>query len=114
MEEAKAIAYRKAQRRVQKLKRFYRHLNVYVVVNVIVVFFGLGGIDLLQTKTMDVDANFVPWLHWNVLSVPILWGIGLLIYGLCVFRPTLGFLEAWERRQLQKIMEEEYRKENPM
>ena len=114
MEDAKISAYRKAHLRVQKLKRFYKHLTVYVIVNVIVVFFGLRGIDLLNTKTMEVDAYYVPWLLWNVLSVPILWGIGLLIHGVSVFRPTFGFIKNWEQRQLQKIMEEEYRKENPM
>ncbi len=114
MEDARISAYRKAQLRVQKLKRFYKHLTVYVIVNVIVVFSGLRVIDLLDTKTMEVDANFETWLVWNVLSVPILWGIGLLIHGVSVFRPTFGFIKNWEQRQLKKIMEEEYRKENLM
>ncbi len=114
MEEAQLATYKKAQRRVKKIKRFYRHLTVYIVVNIFLVYFGLRGVNFLEINNPEVDANVVLWLFWNVLSVPILWGIGLLIHGLCVFKPKFNIVKRWEERQLQKILEEEYRKENTL
>ncbi len=114
MEEARLAAYRKAQKRVKKIKRFYRHLTVYIVVNILLVYFGLRGVDFIEINSPEVDTKVVFWLFWNVLSVPILWGIGLLIHGLCVFKPKINFIKAWEERQLQKILEEEYRNENSL
>lgn len=114
MEEEKLAAYKKALKRVKKIKRFYRHLTVYIIVNILIVYFGLRGVDLLEMRSPEVDANVVLWLFWNVLSTPILWGIGLLIHGLCVFRPKIGILKDWEQRQLKKFLEEEYKKANTL
>jgi len=112
MEEARLAAYKKAQKRVKKIKRFYRHLTVYIVVNILLVYFGLRGVDFLEINSPEVDTRVVFWLFWNVLSVPFFWGIGLLIHGLCVFKPRINFVKDWEERQLKKIMEKEIRKEN--
>ncbi len=114
MKEAKLAAYKKALKRVKKIKRFYRHLTVYIVVNIFLVYFGLRGVDFLEINSPEVDANVVFWLFWNVLSVPILWGIGLLIHGLCVFKPKSNIVKRWEERQLQKILEKDYGKENSL
>lgn len=114
MEEARLTAYKKAQRRVKKIKRFYRHLTVYIVVNILLVYFGLRGVDFIEINSPEADTRVVFWLFWNVLSVPILWGIGLLIHGLCVFNPKINIVKHWEERQLQKILEKEFRKENSL
>jgi len=114
MEETQLAAYKKAYNRVKKIKRFYRHLTVYIVVNILLVYFGLRGVDFLEINSPEVDANVILWLFWNVLSVPILWGIGLLIHGLCVFKPKLNMVKRWEERQLQKILQEDNRKENSL
>lgn len=112
MEESRLAAYKIAQKRVKKIKRFYRHLTVYIVVNLLIVYFGFRGIDLLEFKNPEVDTNLTFWLFWNVLSTPILWGIGVLIHGLIVFRPGIGILKNWEERQMKKFLEEELKKEN--
>ena len=114
MEEARLTAYRKAQKRVHKIKRFYRHLTVYIVVNILLVYFGLRGVDFIEFNNPEVDTRVVFWLFWNVLSVPLFWGIGLFIHGLCVFKPKINIIKRWEERQLQKILEEEVRKENSL
>ncbi len=43
MEESRLAAYKIAQKRVKKIKRFYRHLTVYIVVNLLIVYFGFRG-----------------------------------------------------------------------
>ncbi len=114
MEEIKLSAYKKAQKRVYKIKRFYRHLTVYFVVNILIVYFGLRGVDFLETNNAGGNMDVVFWLFWNVLGIPILWGIGLLIHGICAFRPTIGIIKDWEERQLKKFLKEEYGKENSL
>jgi hypothetical protein len=112
MEEINLAAYKKARKRVKKIKGFYRHLTIYLIANAIIVIEGFWGISVLELSSGEIDPQLIEWLFLNVLSVPILWGIGLLLHGLSVFRPKIGIIKDWEEKQLQKFLEEEYKKEN--
>ena len=64
------ILYRRAAARVEMQLAFYRHVMIYVVVNVL-----LAGLNLLK------NPNHL-WFQWVILG----WGIGLLAHGLNVNR----------------------------
>lgn len=61
--------YQDAKKRVERKLGFYRHLIVYVVVNVL-----LTTIDLLTTPDKL-------WFYWPLAG----WGLGLALHGLKVF-----------------------------
>ncbi len=79
-EEALAFAH------VRRVKRFWIHLTVYVVV-----------IAALSVVNLASDSRTL-WVVWPALG----WGIGLLAHGMAAFEliPILG--AEWERRQVEK------------
>ncbi|EKB59117.1 2TM domain-containing protein [Bergeyella zoohelcum] len=84
-------AYRKAEKRVKKLKKFYNHLAVYIVVNTFLV-----GLNLYQ------NPNHL-WCLWVVFG----WGLGLALNAVSVFLPNLFFSKQWEERKIKELMEKE-------
>lgn len=73
--------YRKAKERVNEIKSFYNHLIVYVVINVIFIYF--------------VGKN---WL-W----VTAFWGIGLVFQ----YVRTFLFSKDWEERKIKDYINKE-------
>ena len=88
---------RAARRKVQNLKGFYRHLMIYVAVNI-----GLLAINLITSaETL--------WFYWPLLG----WGIGLLFHALQVFRPVQLFGRDWEERKIREYMARDGRDSTP-
>ena len=80
--------YRRARKRVNAKKGFYRHFSVYLVIGIF--FFSLNMI----TDPWDV------WWPFPMLS----WGVGLAIHYFSVFGfPGTGILsKEWEDREMEK------------
>ena len=106
--------YKKAKKRVEDEKGFYNHLTVYIIINIIIIC--VNRFIFTNTNSISVEQGFTDWLHWNLLATPVLWGIGLLIHGLRVFRKSfwLGkltkksvFGPEWEKRKIKELMEED-------
>ncbi len=102
----------KAKKRVEELKKFYTHVRVYIVINILILLLRGSLLDFLMGKTDTYNPGFSHWIDLNVLLTPFLWGIGLLIHGICVYRYKFSFLKDWEERQIRKFMEEEDKKTN--
>ena len=104
---------KKAQKKVENIKNFYRHLRVYMVINIILFFLIYGAMDFFGKNSFQ-NQGFINWYLWNLIGTPVLWGIGLLFHALYVFglkSRTLSelkpkFLKDWEERQIKKYMEE--------
>ena len=84
--------YEKAKKRVQELRRFYRNLVSFGIINVILII---------------VDVVTSPgslWFYW----VTIFWGIAVLLHASKVFVLKGTFLgEEWEQKKIKEIMEKE-------
>ncbi|PHS08121.1 MAG: histidine kinase [Kordia sp.] len=88
--------YNRAKKKVDKIKGFYTHAVVYVVVNIILLLMIYSG--------CDNDAEF-----WNFGSffTAIGWGIGLLVHGVSVFGKDMLFGANWEEQKMQQFLKEE-------
>lgn len=86
MDEEKA-RYERARARVHKIKEFYGHLVVYIIVNV-----GLIIINLVTSS--------YPWFIWPLLG----WGIGLTMHGFNVFGVFGFFGPEWEENKIKELM----------
>lgn len=97
-------ALERAQKRVKDIKGFYAHLAVYVLV--ITVVLSTRGRFMSIENTVFQNVDFLNWIDWNVFGTPIIWGLFLVFHGLNVYdkNPFLG--KAWERRQIEKFMNE--------
>lgn len=88
------IKYQEAAKRVKKLKSFYSHLTIYVLVNLLLIF--LNWDDIRREGTI--------WT-WEIWSTPLFWGIGLLAHALGVFCPSYFLGKDWEERKTKELME---------
>ena len=89
--------YQAAYRKVKKIKGFYTHAVVYVLVNLFLIF---RHIDF---GTFDA-AKF--W-QFHTFSTAIFWGIGLLVHAITVFGPLVMFTSDWEERKIKVFMDKE-------
>ncbi|ARV10721.1 hypothetical protein BTO05_04475 [Winogradskyella sp. PC-19] len=93
--------FQRAKNRVEKLRKFYSHLTVYLVINSIITGFKVyNNLDSWDAFTADL-------FSFSTLSSWIIWGLILLVHAFTVFilPSLLGY--DWEERKIQQIMEEE-------
>jgi hypothetical protein len=89
--------YNLAYKRVKRIKGFYVHALVYVLVNAFLI---ISSFD----KSSFATENF---FKWETFSTALFWGIGLTAHGLSVFGRNLFFGANWEERKIQELMEKE-------
>lgn len=92
METNNEKAYKKAQKRVKKLKGFYHHLIMYLIANVFLVV-----LNLYQNPN-----NL--WCLWVIFG----WGIGLAVNAISVFVPDIFFGKQWEERKIKELMDKHH------
>ena len=86
------IIYEAARKRVKKLKGFYIHLIVYIVVNSMIIVANYR----YNSDSRSVIENY---------STAFFWGIGLFFHGLSLFSINMLFSKEWEERKIREIME---------
>ncbi|MEM7486762.1 MAG: 2TM domain-containing protein [Bacteroidota bacterium] len=96
----------KARKRVKQLKKFYSHLSIYIIINIVIFCVKAYHYDFFQNMGSEAfEAN--NWLIWDLVSTPVVWGIFLIIHAIRVF--SHSSVEKWEAKQIQKYMEKEER-----
>ncbi|MFS4467983.1 2TM domain-containing protein [Maribacter sp. 2210JD10-5] len=88
-----------ARLKVAKIKGFYSHLTVYLVINTTLTITKLMGNSYYGETFMG------PFWHFSTFATWFFWGIGLFFHGLKVFSANSAFMMKWEERQIQKFME---------
>jgi len=87
------------RRKVAKLKGFYTHLTIYLVINTTLLILKLVGNSYYGESFMG------PLWHFSTFATWFFWGIGLFFHGMKVFSNSSLFIRKWEERQIQKYME---------
>ncbi len=88
---SRSAAYEHARSRVQALRRFYRHLTIYAVVNT-----GLVAINLLSSSGRL-------WFFWPMGG----WGLGLLVHGVTLWSGSFWLGREWEERKIAQLLARE-------
>ena len=86
------LKYQEAQKRVKKMKSFYVHLLVFLIVNTYIVI----------KKTQHIDDGET---IWHAFKVPFFWGIGLVFHGLKAFDSIPFIGKDWEERKIKEMMD---------
>jgi hypothetical protein len=90
------IKYREAAKRVKRIKGFYTHAIVYVVINIMIIF----------SKIQFEDNGY--WsFELRHFSTALFWGIGLVAHGMSVFMPSIVLGKNWEDKKIKELMEKE-------
>lgn len=96
--------YVKAKKRVDSIKDFYFHLIKYLIITILLVSFKGRILDIFIAKGVE-DPTILQWIEWNILCIPILWGLIVCIKGLSLFVFRSNRIKNWEERQIQKYLE---------
>ncbi|TJY36204.1 2TM domain-containing protein [Pontimicrobium aquaticum] len=99
----KERAYLNAQCRVEKLRNFYIHLIVFIVVNSVISTVKI--IRNMQNGESFQEAFF----DWNTFGLWMLWGIGLAIHAFAIFGLAFILGNNWEEQKIKQFMQEEER-----
>ncbi len=101
--------YSRAKKKVERIKGFYRHLIVYIGVNILITSIHVvndmwDGVSFV-TAFWDLQTFFI-WIPW---------GVGLMIHGIVVFDVFSFFIgKDWEDKKLQELMKAEDQKKNEL
>lgn len=93
----KGDAYLRAQKRVNKILGFYRHLIIYLIINTFLI--------ILVTYNSDG-----PFWRFETFSTAIFWGIGLAFHAMGAFGSDWLFGKNWENRKIKEYMDKENRR----
>ena len=95
------IKYIKARHKVEKLKRFYIHLVVYLVINtVITVVKIMNNINNGETFN-EAFFDFATVITW------LIWGIAIALHAFSVFGIQFLLGDDWEERKIEKYMNDD-------
>ena len=101
---AEGIKYLRAKKRVEKIKGFYVHLIVYLIINTF-----LSAIIIYGLMHEDGDSFGEVLQNFGVYSTWVFWGIGIFFHWLGVF----GFNvvgKNWEEKKINELIEKENRR----
>jgi hypothetical protein len=96
MENLDEIRYQEALKRVKKVKGFYTHLVVFIVINIMIL--------IVNYQELEVNESF---FRFKTFSTFLCWGVGLFAHGLSVFLPTIILGKDWEEKKIKELMEKE-------
>lgn len=91
------ISLQQARRKVKSIKAFYYHLAFFVLMSTVLLTIKNNIIDWVFEHGHDVDIEFLKWLDWNIIAIPIIWGAVIVVQGAYVFR----FLNHNKKREEQ-------------
>lgn len=83
--------YLLAKERVHKIKGFYTHLTLYILINTILTF-------------INIYFSGFERIHFNMFSTWLFWGIGIFFHAIGVFGKNLIFSKDWENRKINELV----------
>jgi|GEM_PF-107661 len=89
-----------ATKKVERLKGFYTHFSVYIVVNLVIVVSNIND--------LEPGESYFQWHNFFTLGF---WGIGVLAHAASIFVPRFVFGSNWETRKMQEFLDRETEKQ---
>jgi hypothetical protein len=103
MENLENRKLKKAMKRVEEIKKFYKHLVAYSLINLFLAFvwnfsFKLVGDFVISNQFGGGGDKYLP--------IWFLWGIFLVLHGVKTFAFPNVFGKDWEARKVDEFMQE--------
>ena len=98
----KESAYKQAEKRVKKIRDFYNHLQIFVIIMAPILLFSNAIIGFFESY-ID-NGNTLEWVKVNIWINALLWFIGIAIHGLFVFKDRVNFIDKWEKNKVSEFM----------
>ena len=94
--EQESHTYKKAKKRVRKIKEFYIHLSVYLLVNVLIYVVSSFEDGLLEGLT-NIENHITA----------VLWGLGIIAHWIDVFGTNIFLGKDWEEQKVKELIEKD-------
>lgn len=93
--------YNRAKRKMERLKSFYTHLVIYIIINLVITGFKVSN------NLDNWNAFIADLFSFDTLSSWSIWGLIIIIHAFTVFvlPKVLGY--DWEERKIERFMQEE-------
>ena len=92
------IKYENAIKRIKKIKGFYTHLLVYIVINIMIIVVNIQNLETGES-----------YFQFKNFFTAFFWGIGIISHALSVFGPDLFLGNDWEEKKIKELMDKEKR-----
>ena len=92
--------YMRAKKRIEEIRKFYKHLMVYVLVNFFISFFKVRDYMEDGDTFMEALSNFDVYIVW------VIWGFFLLLNAIKTFNTSMILGSDWEERKIKEFMNE--------
>jgi len=90
------IKYQEVQKRVKKIKGFYTHAAIYLLVNIMIVIINIQNLEPGES-----------YFKLENFFTAFFWGLGLLTHALSVFLPNIILGSNWEEKKIKELMEKD-------
>lgn len=100
-EQDNKSSYIRAQKHVERIKDFYSHFSVYVLVNIFIS--SIKVVNNMSNGETFSEAFF----DFSTFAVWLFWGIGVAIHAFSAFGLPFLFGRNWEEDKIKQFMEEE-------
>jgi hypothetical protein len=91
-----------AENSVKKIRDFYNHLQIFVIIMAPILLFSNAIIGFFESY-ID-NGNTLEWVKVNIWINALLWFIGVAIHGLFVFKDKVNFIDKWEKNKVAEFM----------
>jgi hypothetical protein len=104
-EFTKEQQYVLARKRVEKISKFYKHLAIYVIINIFLSAIFIAGNVNDGATIKEAILNYHNYKIW------LYWGIGIVFQALNTFGIRLFFNKNWEEKKIRKYMNEQKKRD---
>lgn len=94
--------YKEAENNVKRIKNFYNHLQIFVIMMLVLLLFSDMIISFFEARISN--PNSINWIKTNIWVNSGLWLFGLIIHGIYVFKFKANFIDKWEQKKMNELM----------
>lgn len=96
--------YKEAEKNVKRMKNFYNHLQIFVIMMFVLLLFSDMIISFFEARI--TNPNSLNWIRANIWVNAVLWFFGLIIHGIYVFKFKANFIDKWEQKKIEELMKQ--------
>lgn len=98
----KQKAYKEAAVNVKRIRNFYNHLQVFVIMMLVLIFFSDTIIAFCEARISN--ENSLHWVKANIWVNIIIWLLVVIGHGMYAYKFKFDFINQWEKKKVAEIM----------
>ena len=92
--------YLRAKKKTEMIRKFYKHLAIYIIVNTIISFYKVRG------YMRDGDSFDEAFFQLDTFIVWMVWGVFVVLQAIKTFKANAILGADWEEKKIREFMNE--------